>query len=294
MSVRSLILGTLGALLVSSGAAAAGPVACNPAPDAEGCLTLYFSDGSAPLAGLDAVNQKLREVGVRVSRIDLPADTRPLLATARRRALTQPEARQLLDRFRLDRPGLLAEIAAAGRLPAVPGGGELQTGEDGVPPYPKLYDMRAMDPATVRFVQRKFGRLHVNSSAAGVGIDEVMTIVGGGPYTWFFVFPDDTVGKLRLGVVRDGGSGWRISYPGLVPHGGYFDAADGLVVAYAHGPARFVMRYEDPGVPGGATLNDNPWIEFAADGDGTRLLQQPRVRAAAARPLTSPRSAAAR
>jgi hypothetical protein len=73
------------------------------------------------------------------------------------------------------------------------------------------------------------------------------------------------VGKLRLGRVGERGLAWRISYPCLVPHGGFFDAADGLVVAYAHGPASFVMRYEDPSVDGAATLNDNPWIDFTAN-----------------------------
>lgn len=114
----------------------------------------------------------------------------------------------------------------------------------------------------------------MNSSEAGIGIDEVMTIVSGGPYTWFFVFKDNVVGKLRFGVVQEGGKAWRISYPGLVPHGGFFDAPHGLVVAYAHGPTQFVMRYEDSSVAGAETLNDNPWIDFGAS--GPRLLEQPR------------------
>ena len=92
-----------------------------------------------------------------------------------------------------------------------------------------------------------------------------MTIVSGGPYTWFFVLEDNSVGKLRLPAVRGDGKAWRISYPGLVPHGGYFDAPHGLVVAYAHGPRHFVMRYEDTSVQGHETLGDNPWIDFSQD-----------------------------
>ncbi|GLQ30387.1 hypothetical protein [Litoribrevibacter albus] len=48
------------------------------------------------------------------------------------------------------------------------------------------------------------------------------------------------------------------------------DASYGLVVAYAHGPEHFVMRYEEPSVKGTETLGDNPWIDFS--GDAPKLL----------------------
>jgi hypothetical protein len=35
------------------------------------------------------------------------------------------------------------------------------------------------------------------------------------------------------------------------------------------------MRYEDPSVDGAETLNDNPWVDFGAN--GPRLLEQPRT-----------------
>ena len=92
-----------------------------------------------------------------------------------------------------------------------------------------------------------------------------MTIVSGGPWTWFFLLPDDVVGKLTLGHVGLDGPGWRISYPGLGPHGGYLDAEYGLVVAYAHGPENFVMRYVEPSVMGAELLGTNPWIDLSGD-----------------------------
>lgn len=233
-------------------------------PDQAADIALYYSDGSAPSLGLDAVNERLMSVGVRVGLVPIPDAAAPLQRVSRTRALTAAEAANLIDLFKLDRQDLLAEIARAGRQPAVAQGGRLQTAEKNVPPYPKVYDMQALDEAWVVFLQHKFGRLHVNRSETGEGIDEVMTIVSGGPYTWFFVLGDGTVGKLRLGAVGPGDRAWRISYPGLVPHGGYFDAPHGLVVAHAHGPERFVMRYEDPAVAGSETLGGNPWIEFNA------------------------------
>lgn len=235
------------------------------ATDDENHIALYYSDGSAPAHGIQAVNNRLMEIGVRVSQVAIPENARPILKQSVHRALSQEESDELIQHFHLGRRELLNEIHNAGRRPEMHRGGYLQTSEHGVPPYPKVYDMKSLDHETTVFLQRKFGKLHVNSSEAGVGIDEVMTIVSGGPYTWFFVFEGDVVGKLHLGKVSEDAKAWRISYPGLVPHGGYFDAPHGLVVAYAHGPKHFVMRYEYTSVRGHATLGGNPWIDFSTD-----------------------------
>jgi len=235
------------------------------ATDDDNHVALHYSDGSVPEYGIEIINQRLLEIGVRVSQVVIPENAKPILRQSVHRALSQQESDALIQHFHLGRRELLDVIRGAGRKPAMHRGGYLETSELDVPPYPKVYDMRALDRGTTAYLQRKFGRLHVNSSEAGVGIDEVMTIVSGGPYTWFFVFEDNVVGKLRLGKVGEDGKAWRISYPGLVPHGGYFDAPYGLVVAHAHGPRHFVMRYEDTSVQGHETLGDNPWIDFSAD-----------------------------
>jgi len=228
----------------------------------ENQIALYYSDKSATAYGIEKVNKKLMEVGVRVSLVDIPEKARPILRISKHRALTIEESEKLIRFFHLGRRELVDQILEAGRAPEMHRGGYLQTSEKGVSPYPKVYDMMSLDNKTTVFLQHKFGKLHVNSSEAGVGIDEVMTIVSGGPYTWFFVFEDNVVGKLHFGKVSENAKAWRISYPGLVPHGGYFDSPDGLVVAYAHGPEHFVMRYKDESVEGYETLGDNPWIDF--------------------------------
>ena len=234
----------------------------NKTAETEGHIALHFSDGKKPAVGIEAVNHHLLKVGVRVSVVAIPENAKPILHASRERAITTQESVQLLELFKLGRRELVQEIIAAGRKPEMHRGGYLQTSEIGVPPYPKVYDMKALDPKTTAYLQVKFGKLHVNSSDAGVGIDEVMTIASGGPYTWFFVLEDGVVGKLRFGFVSGNSMAWRISYPGLVPHGGYFDANHGIVIAYAHGPENFVMRYEDSSVEASETLNDNPWIDF--------------------------------
>ena len=235
------------------------------ATDDSNHIALYYSDNSEPAYGLQAVNKRLLDIGVRVSQVVIPGNAKPILKQSEHRALSQRESDELIQYFHLGRRELLDEIREAGRKPEMHRGGYLQTSEPGVPPYPKVYDMKALDRETTQFLQRKFGRLHVNSSEAGVGIDEVMTIASGGPYTWFFVFEGDVVGKLRFGEIHENGKAWRISYPGLVPHGGYFDAPHGLVVAYAHGPRHFVMRYADTSVQGYRMLGDNPWIDYSSE-----------------------------
>lgn len=255
-----------------------GPMAkadqANVIPDSEGYIALHFSNGNKPEYGIEAVNQYLLKIGVRVSEVAIPDAAKPILHASQKRAVTPEEAGQLLNHFRLGRRELVNEILLAGRTPEMPRGGYLQTSETGVPPYPKVYDMKSLDSKITAYLQVKFGRLHVNSSDAGVGIEEVMTIVSGGPYTWFFVLEDGVVGKLRFGSVSGKNLAWRISYPGLVPHGGFFDASHGIVIAYAHGPKNFVMRYEDPSVDHSETLNDNPWIDFSTQ--PPTLLEKPK------------------
>ena len=229
----------------------------------EGFIELAFSDGAPSTYGMKQINNVLRAIGVRVSRVNLPETAGHLLQASETRALTSGEADELIAIFSLDRRDLLEEIEKAGRVPAAINGGSLSTSETGVPPYPKVYDMKSLSPDVVISLQEKFGKLHVNSSQNGIGIDEVMTIVSGGPYTWFFVLPGNIVAKLTFGHVGESGHAWRISYPGMVPHGGFFNAPYGLVVAYAHGPDNFVMRYKDPIVQGAETLGKNPWIDFS-------------------------------
>lgn len=237
----------------------------------EGTLKLAYSDGRPITTGVNNVNAVLRTVGVRVSTLPLPKGALPILKASQARAITQDEADELIStHFSLHRGELLDEISKAGREPEAHRGGFLSTSEGGNGPYPKVYDMKALTPEIMAFLQEKFGKLHVNSAENGVGIDEVMTIVSGGPWTWFFSLPDNVVGKLTLGHVALDGQAWRISYPGLGPHGGFLETEYGLVVAYAHGPKNFVIRYEDPSIEGAEVLNTNPWIDFS--GEAPKLL----------------------
>ncbi|MFI6369740.1 hypothetical protein [Streptomyces sp. NPDC050546] len=233
-------------------------------------LKLSYSDGRPATIGVESVNQVLGTVGVHACQIPVPAGAHPILEASEVRALSAEEQAELISLFSLDRAKLLEHVELAGRTPEAPDGGFLNPSEHDVPPYPKVYDMKTMDAAARHAVQARFGRLHVNTSDDGVGIDEVMTVVSGGPMTWFYRLPGGVVAKLSVGAVGIGDPAWRISYPGIRPHGAFLDAGHGLIVAYAHGPEKFVMRYEAPGSEGAEALGTNPWIDFS--GNAPRML----------------------
>ena len=258
-------------LIISSALLMLATVSVADKSNTEGKIKLEYSNGQAATEGVDEINAVLRSVGVRVSTLPLPKEAKPILKVSQKRAITTEEANQLIPHFSLHRGELLDQIEKAGRKPEAHRGGYLSTSEIGVAPYPKVYDMKALTPEVKAFLQVKFGKLHVNSADNGVGIDEVMTLVAGGPWVWFFTLPNNNVGKLTLGHVGLNGKAWRISYPGLGGHGGYLDPEHGLVVAYAHGPKTFVMRYEEPSVMGAELLNTNPWIDFT--GETPKLLK---------------------
>ncbi|EJL6401204.1 MULTISPECIES: hypothetical protein [Vibrio] len=234
-------------------------------PETKGMLELSFSDGRPSVQGVKNVNSYLERVGVKVTQVSIPKKVQPIIEKSKLKELNSDEKKLLIQAFSLNRAQLLEQIELAGRKPAVHRGGYLSTSEPDVAPYPKVYDMMSMSEDIKQYLQHKFGKLHVNSSEKGEGIDEVMTIISGGHWTWFFVLDDGVVGKLTLGYVDMDSKAWRISYPGLVSHGGFFDADYGLVVAHAHGPEQFIMRYEEPSISWPGTLNGNPWIDFTSD-----------------------------
>lgn len=234
-------------------------------------LTLSYTDGRPSTIGIAAVNRVLRAAGVRVSQTPVPAEAYPILEASKTRDISEDEQAELISKFSLDRNGLLEQIQLAGHTPEVRDGGNLNTSEHNVAPYPKVYDMQAVKEVDRKVVLARFGRLHVNTAdEGGIGIDEVMTVVSGGPLTWFFRLPDGIVAKLSVPSVEIGDQAWRLSYPGKRPHGAFLDAQHGLFVAYAHGPKEFVVRYESSSAEGAAALGTNPWIDFG--GNAPRML----------------------
>ncbi len=223
--------------------------------------TLSFSDGKPSITDLKQINTVLHTVGVNLSQINIPHEAQPILKLSSEMALNPAQQTKILTLFSLDRQALLNQVYLANRKPVVADSGDIST-EEGVAVYPKIFDMRSLNPETRIAGLLKSGRLHMNFTDSGQGVDEVMTLVSGGPWAWFFVLKDNVVAKVAFSRVSIDGPGWRISYPGLTPHGAFMGGKDGLCVAYIYGPKIFHMHYDAPHIKGTNLLGTNPWIDF--------------------------------
>ena len=236
-----------------------------PVNEPTASIELAFSDGRPTVYSIRAVNEVLSSVGVRVSPISPVPEAAPILAASRLAGLNADQYAKLLELYSLNRAALLDQIAKAGRKPETDGGGALSTQEEEIPPYPKVYDMLAMSHTDKLWALDKFSKLHVNSAANGVGVDELMSLVSGGPWTWFFLLPGSVTSKLMIGDIGPGAAGWRLSYPGLGPHGAFLNSDHGIVVAHVIGPKVWAMRYDDPDQKYSDMLGTNPWVDYSTN-----------------------------
>ncbi|GKW25905.1 hypothetical protein PEC311524_34990 [Pectobacterium carotovorum subsp. carotovorum] len=224
-------------------------------------VSLKFSDGRTDVKGVENVNAVLNPIGINVTTIDIPEAAKSTLKASEHRALAKDEHDLLIKQFYLNQEQLLEQVKLAGRTPAVKGGGVL-TEETGFGPYPKVYDMKAMDEKTHKAVLEKYGRMHVNSADDGTDVDEVMTVVNGGPFRWGFTLKDGSIARFQVEKVSLNDLAVRVSYHGLGMHAGIMDAKQGLIVAFGHGPKEFTMRYKAD-VAHEPLLGTNPWIDFS-------------------------------
>lgn len=228
-------------------------------------VTLKFSDGRPGITGIESVNAVLRAVGVRASTVDIPEPAKPILKASLTRPVDEDEQWRLIGLFNLNRADLLEQVQLAGRTPEMHRGGFLDTREGDTAPYPKVYDMKALAPDVHTWVLNRYGRLHVNSADNGLGIDEVMTVVSGGPFTWMFVLPDGVVARLTVEEIVESGPAIRLSYPGIGIHAGWMEPKQGLIVAFAHGPESFTIRFDEQSVANAVLLDTNPWVDFSCE-----------------------------
>jgi hypothetical protein len=92
-----------------------------------------------------------------------------------------------------------------------------------------------------------------------------MTVVSGGAFTWMYVLPDGVLARLTVHEISPEGPAVRLSYPGVGMHAGYMEPLQGIIVAYAHGPESFTIRFEEASVPHSALLNTNAWVDFSGE-----------------------------
>lgn len=228
-------------------------------------IQLQFSDGRPDVKGFESVNSILRLIGVRASLMDSPSGAKEIIEAYHTRTLDQKEKDQIKILFMPSKKVLLDEIRLAERTPTLEMGGNFSISEYGGAPYPKFSDMKTVDQKVRNEVVKKFSKLHFNTSNEGIGIDELMTVITGGPFTLFFVLPDQVVSKLTIMEIGVEDKAVRLSYPGIRIHGGFMTAKTGLTIGYAHGPKNFAVRFEDSKINGSHLLGTNPWVDFSGE-----------------------------
>lgn len=228
-------------------------------------VSLHFSDGRESVYGIEQANKALQQINIRMSAVEIPEPARPILAASVSRALTAQEQKQLVNYFYLHRGQLLDEIKLSGREPHMYRGGYLEITQKGMAPYPKIYDLQGMSPEMKHHALTRFSKLHNNVAEDGTPIDEVMTMVSGGPFTHFFGLPDGVVVKVSMDAIGPENDAIRISYSGLHPHAALMSAEHGVIVAFAHGPKEFDMLFEDPSIPNADLMDTNPWVDYSGD-----------------------------
>jgi hypothetical protein len=204
-------------------------------------ILLKFSDGQPSLTDLEKINTILAKIGSGVWPLDLSGSPDNIQRLLRQPTLTETEAEQVRRNFLLPRKRLLEIIAAAGRQPNVPGGGELTTFVSNYGySYPRLLIMQGDEDFS------RFDRFHVNISEDGIGVDEVAQMLWGRGLVIRHRLPSRVILTMRLDCPSEL-SGWLITHDGGKPHIGTFSqAASGTkCLVQVIGPAQWEMRYVD-------------------------------------------------
>lgn len=183
-----------------------------------GCR-LEFSDGRPTLADLVAINAAFRQIGGYIEPLDLAATPLEFAALLRSPTLSPTEIDRLLAAFAFPRKRLAEIIAACGRAPNVPGGGELRTLE-------AIHQCRGPNLWVVQHGAdySRFDRFHTNVADDGTHVDEVAQLLWGGEVVVRKRLPDGSVWSLFLECPQEL-SGWIVAHDAGTPHVGSLTSA---------------------------------------------------------------------
>ena len=204
-------------------------------------IRLEFSDGRPFLTDIVEINAVLAEIGSGVWPLDLSGSPDNIQRLLSQPTLIETEAKQVRTHFLLPRERLLKIIAAAGRQPNVPGGGELTTAVSNYGySYPQLWILQGDEDFS------RFDRFHINVSEDGIGTDEVAQLLWGGGLVIHHRLRTGFILTINLDCPSES-SGWLITYNGAKPHIGSFSQAmpGTKCLVQVIGPAHWVMRYEE-------------------------------------------------
>ena len=205
---------------------------------AEG-IRLDFASGRVSVTMLAEINATLHPIGFGAWPLDVSAAPAAIRDVIAHPTLTDTELVSVRDHFLLSRARMLEIIEGAGRVPQVEDGGTMSTFDatNGVP-YPQLYMVEAGADYT------RFDHFHVNATADGAGLDEVMQILCGGGIRVLQHLPGEGVFTVTLDCAS-AGQGWIVTYDGGRPHIGSFTGAQPgtKIVVQAIGPPRWEVKY---------------------------------------------------
>ena len=196
-----------------------------------------------PIFPIDAVNEELAEIQMRVMPLDLRPHPKAIRELLQKPSLDAAESDRIKAQFLMSRERLLEVIRGAGREPQAEGGGALETH---VMPhdysYPQLFQVEeGTDYA-------RFDRFHCNVAEDGsCAVDEVLQMLAGGPHQVLHRTPSGDTLFLELTCPSDD-DGWVVTYSGATPHSGRIGYAriGTKALVQVIGPARWIMDYDVP------------------------------------------------
>lgn len=248
------------------------------------------------ITSLNEINNHLNKIGVNIK--PFPVDERIKNADIRSKIIAGSATQdEILSELNIHSKKEWTKIIQDGKREPMYEEGDmlLATSEEGVPPYPKIYDLGQSDDVVKAFLVNKFARLHFNFWQGGnmsgvdpdvlpMSVDERMVLLPRPdqddiPWYWFFYMGDGVVSKVSLEPGTD--VGIEMSYPGIWPHGASFSAKKGTChaqICCANTPwhLRYDMNYKNSASTERAyasnqngispdysrVLGENPWCDF--------------------------------
>jgi len=223
--------------------------------------SLEFDDGRVPILGLEAVGQKLKDVGARLTSEPMPDMPESVARTIAGQGVipSRVEQAEVMKLFALSAEECAAEIQKAGREPHFPGGGE-------------VHPMLAFAPVT-NMVNYMVNGLHINASKEGEGVDELVKFLRFTQNIRFFlVFPDGVCSMLTVPPPEQGRY-WLWNFSSLMLHYVFLDPA-GMYLHHSVGPHSKKMYFELEKLPRPAVskiicptdkFGTRPWGEYTID-----------------------------
>ena len=193
-------------------------------------LLLEYADGRKPITALIEIQKILNRFGTGLWPINLQNTPQELKHLLKNTVLSDAESDKIQKYFQLSKEDLVKTITDAGRKP------HLLEGEH----TSFLFITKENEDYS------RYDRLHVNVSADGLGVDEVMQMISGSGYILTQSSEQHETIKLQIDCPTEE-QGWLLTYSGCIPHiGSVTSAVVGTkLLVQVLGPKQWELRYTD-------------------------------------------------